>query len=76
MNNNQVSILHNIDGLPDFTGVVINYYRINMIDLHRGTIYYLCDYKLSNFDYDQLFYGDIQYFLQKYTVCKIFIRVV
>nr|WP_238565888.1 nicotinic acid mononucleotide adenyltransferase [Nonlabens ulvanivorans] len=64
--NNQVSILHDIDGLHDFTVVVLNYNRIKMIDMHRGTVYYLDGYNRNNFDYDQLFYDNIQYFLQEY----------
>ncbi|MGJ8683205.1 MAG: nicotinic acid mononucleotide adenyltransferase [Nonlabens sp.] len=64
--NNQVSILHDIDGLHDFQVVVLSYNRIKIIDLHRGTVYYLDGYNRSNFDYDQLFYDNIQYFLQEY----------
>lgn len=64
--NNQVSILHDIDGLHDFTVVVLNYNRIKMIDMHRGTVYFLDGYNRNNFDYDQLFYDNIQYFLQEY----------
>ncbi|MEO9502502.1 hypothetical protein [Nonlabens ulvanivorans] len=64
--NNQVSILHDIDGLHDFTVVVLNYNRIKMIDMHRGTVYYLDGYNRNNFNYDQLFYDNIQYFLQEY----------
>ncbi|WP_438961814.1 nicotinic acid mononucleotide adenyltransferase [Nonlabens sp.] len=64
--NNQVSILHDIDGLHDFKVVVLTFNRIKMIDLHRGTVYFLDGYNRNNFNYDQLFYDNIQYFLQEY----------
>jgi len=65
--NNQVSILHDIDGLHDFTVVVLSFNRIKMTDIHRGTVYYLDGYNRNNFNYDQLFYDNIQYFLQEYS---------
>lgn len=66
--NNQVSILHDIDGLHDFEVIVLSLNRIKMVDLHRGTVYFLDGYNRNTFNYDQLFYDNIQYFLQEYVV--------
>lgn len=62
----RLSIIHDIDGLYDFEVVVREFNRIELRDLYSNTIYYLDGYDRNNFDYDQLFYDNIQYFLQEY----------
>lgn len=65
--NNQLSINHDIDGLYDFQVIVRDLSRIELIDLHSGTRYYLQGYNRNNFDYDALFYNNVHYFLQEYV---------
>lgn len=64
--NNQLAILHDIDGLHDFEVIVRAYDRLELRDLHNNTRYFLDGYDRANFDYDQLFYDNVQYFLQEY----------
>lgn len=56
---------HRLDGSYDFDVVVLSNNEIR-ID-HRNTSYYLIGYQVKNFDYDKLFYENIEYFLQEYV---------
>ncbi|MEX6626782.1 hypothetical protein [Tenacibaculum salmonis] len=41
--------------------------EIRIDDLHENVSYYLIGYQKNNFDYDKLFYDNIEYFLQEYV---------
>ncbi len=65
--NGYLEIDHNIDGYIDFDVVQISANRINLIDNYNGVTYYLEGYYKSEFNYDQIFYDNIEYFLQEYN---------
>ncbi|MDY0780442.1 hypothetical protein [Tenacibaculum sp. IB213877] len=59
---------HDLDGYFDFE-VEINRRVSNEItihDIHQNVSYHLIGYQRNNFDYDKLFYENIEYFLQEY----------
>ncbi|CAM1349893.1 hypothetical protein [Tenacibaculum insulae] len=58
---------HDIDGFYDFEVVQIAEDEIRIDDLSQNVSYYLIGYQRSNFDYDKLFYENIEYFLQEYV---------
>jgi hypothetical protein len=64
--NYQLAIDHDIDGLQDFEVRVWEFDRLELRDLYTNTSYFLDGYNRNTFDYDQLFYDNIQYFLQEY----------
>jgi hypothetical protein len=64
--NNQLAIDHDIDGLHNFEVRVWEFDRLELKDLYTNTSYFLDGYNRNTFDYDQLFYDNIQYFLQEY----------
>jgi len=41
--------------------------KIKFADLNRNVTYSLIPYSVNNFDYDKIFYDNIEYFLQEYT---------
>ena len=63
-----VEIDHDVDGLWLLDIFVVNNNTLEFY--HRGTdtSYFLKGYQRSTFDYDQVFYDNIQYFLQEYTL--------
>jgi len=63
-----VEIRHDIDGVWVLEVFVINNRTIELFDSSSNTSYYLKGFSRSNFDYDMVFYDNIQYFLQEYTV--------
>ncbi|WP_047417202.1 hypothetical protein [Cellulophaga sp. Hel_I_12] len=63
-----VEIRHDVDGVWMLEVFVINNRTIELFDSSSNTSYYLKGFSRSNFDYDMLFYDNIQYFLQEYTV--------
>lgn len=65
-NNHQLAIHHDIDGLHDFEVRVWEFDRLELRDLYSNTSYFLDGYHRNTFDYDQLFYDNIAYFLQEY----------
>jgi len=64
--NEFLQIDHDFDGKIDFEVVQINREEIMLIDLYTDTPYYLIGYETNEFDYDALFYDNIEYFLQEY----------
>jgi len=58
---------HNLDGYYDFDVVQITRDRLKLIDNYNNVTYYLEGYQKYNFDYDQIFYDNIEYFLQEYV---------
>lgn len=61
-----LEIDHNIDGYVDFDVVQLSSNRIKLIDNYNNVAYYLEGYYKNEFDYDQVFYENIEYFLQEY----------
>jgi hypothetical protein len=63
-----VEIDHDIDGLWLLEVYLVNNNTIELYDSRSDTSYFLRGYQRSNFDYDMLFYDNMQYLLQEYTV--------
>ena len=66
--NGILEIEHNLDGYFDFEVVQLAGDRMQLIDHFNNVTYYLEGYQKYNFDYDQIFYDNIEYFLQEYAV--------
>jgi len=58
---------HNLDGGYDFEVYQISANEIRIEDTFNNVSYYLVGYQIHNFDYDKLFYENIEYFLQEYV---------
>lgn len=58
---------HNIDGRFDFDVVQLSSNEIRIDDLSQNVSYYLVGYQVDTFDYDMLFYDNIEYFLQEFA---------
>lgn len=57
---------HDLDGYYDFDVVQLSNNEIRIDDINRNVSYYLVGYQATSFDYDMLFYDNIEYFLQEY----------
>ncbi|MGB5553105.1 MAG: nicotinic acid mononucleotide adenyltransferase [Flavobacteriaceae bacterium] len=62
-----IEIDHNVDGLWLLDVFAVNRNTIELYDPNSDTSYYLKGYQLNNFDYDFVFYDNINYFLQEYN---------
>ncbi|MBC2838028.1 nicotinic acid mononucleotide adenyltransferase [Robiginitalea sp. SC105] len=62
-----LEIDHDIDGYWDLDVYVLGGGSVELYDPRSDTSYFLRGYQQGNFDYDQLFYDNIHYFLQEYT---------
>lgn len=58
---------HDIDGRHDFEVVQLSLNEIRIFDTVQNVSYVLIGYQADEFDYDMLFYDNIEYFLQEYT---------
>lgn len=58
---------HNIDGRFDFDVVQLSSNEVRIDDLSQNVSYYLVGYQVDTFDYDMLFYDNIEYFLQEFA---------
>ncbi|MFK5958420.1 MAG: hypothetical protein QM495_06040 [Lutibacter sp.] len=63
-----LEIDHDLDGYYDFDVVELSSDRLKLIDNYNNVSYYLEGYQKYNFDYNQIFYDNIEYFLQEYDV--------
>ncbi len=63
-----VEIDHDIDGLWLLDVFAVNGNTIELYDGRSNTSYYLKGFQRNNFDYDLVFYDNIDYFLQEYEV--------
>lgn len=61
-----VEINHDVDGLWLLDIYAVNNNTIEVRDPSSGTSYFLNGYQTSTFDYDFVFYDNIDYFLQEY----------
>lgn len=67
---------HDLDGRVDLEVYQINSEEIILKDIYTNTSYYLIGYQKNEFDYDAVFYDNIEYFLQEYIAWeKIFTSV-
>lgn len=57
---------HDIDGIVNFDVTVMSNNEIRLYNYNQNVSYYLIGYNVNNFDYDKLFYENIEYFLQEY----------
>jgi hypothetical protein len=57
---------HDLDGVNDFEVTVISNNELRIYNNRQNVSYYLIGYQTSEFDYDKLFYENIEYFLQEY----------
>jgi len=58
---------HDLDGNYNFEVVQLADNEIRIDDLSQNISYYLIGYQKNSFDYDKLFYENIEYFLQEYV---------
>lgn len=61
-----LDIDHDIDGYDSFDVYQLDYNTIELYNPFNDTSYILHGYQRANFDYDYVFYDNIQYFLQEY----------
>jgi len=57
---------HDIDGRNDFEITVTTSNEIRLYNYRENVTYFLIGYQVNTFNYDQLFYENIEYFLQEY----------
>ena len=61
-----LTIDHDLDGIVDFEVRQLSNDRISFYSRLDNVTYYLDGYQRVNFDYDKVFYDNIEYFLQEY----------
>ncbi|MFA5299440.1 MAG: hypothetical protein WC389_14720 [Lutibacter sp.] len=64
--NGKLKVDHSIDGYYNFEVIQLSVNNIKLKDNYNNVTYYLVGYQKSAFDYDQIFYDNIEYFLQEY----------
>lgn len=65
--NGILETFHTIDGYNDFEVYVISNNEIELYHRRQNVTYLLIGYNTNSFDYDRLFYENIEYFLQEYV---------
>lgn len=65
--NGVLEVNHSKDGFIDLRVEQVSRDQIRIIDTRNGVTYYLDGYQKVNFDYDTIFYDNIEYFLQEYA---------
>lgn len=61
-----LKIDHNLDGFYNFEVIQLSIDNIKLRDNYNNVTYNLVGYNKSTFDFDQVFYDNIEYFLQEY----------
>lgn len=64
--NTVLQIDHVIDGINDFEVIQVSNGLLKLYNRYNDVTYYLEGYQRDTFDYDQIFYDNIEYFLQEY----------
>ena len=64
--NGFLEVDHDLDGYIDLQVDQYSENEIGLRDTYTNTTYYLIGYNKNNFDYDAVFYDNIEYFLQEY----------
>jgi hypothetical protein len=67
-NNGILRVQHSLDGNYNFEVIIDNLNSIRLYNSYENVTYYLEGYNSASFDYDQVFYDNIEYFLQEYEV--------
>jgi hypothetical protein len=62
-----LEIRHDLDGRNDFEVTVTSSNQITLYNYRQNVTYFLIGYQTNTFDYDKLFYENIEYFLQEYV---------
>ncbi len=62
-----VLIDHDLDGNIDLEVVQVTGNKIRLIDHYSNVTYTLIGYGINSFDFDKVFYDNIEYFLQEYS---------
>ncbi|PQJ76859.1 hypothetical protein [Polaribacter glomeratus] len=57
---------HDLNGANDFEVTILSNNEIILYNRRQNVSYYLIGYSIRNFNYDKLFYENIEYFLQEY----------
>lgn len=65
--NGLLEINHHLDGVYNFEVTQLSPNEISIYNPIENINYYLIGYQISQFDYDKLFYENIEYFLQEYV---------
>lgn len=65
--NGILETFHTIDGYNDFEVYVLSNNEIEIYNRRQNVGYFLIGYNTNTFDYDKLFYENIEYFLQEYV---------
>ncbi|WP_299014659.1 hypothetical protein [uncultured Polaribacter sp.] len=58
---------HDLDGANDFEVTIISNNEISLYNYRNNVTYFLIGYQINTFNYDRLFYENIEYFLQEYV---------
>lgn len=66
--NGILHVQHSQDGDFNFEVIVDNLNSIRLYNSYEDVTYYLEGYNSNTFDFDQVFYDNIEYFLQEYEV--------
>tara|TARA_B100000809_G_scaffold263137_1_gene315673 strand:+ start:1250 stop:2194 length:945 start_codon:yes stop_codon:yes gene_type:complete len=71
---NKLSLNHELDGRYDFEIIQSSdiYNEIEMYNRYTDTSYFLVGYDVDEFDYDKLFYENIEYLLQDFEIWSKF----
>ena len=64
--NGYLEVDHTIDGYYDLDVIELSSTSIKIVDVFNDVVYYLEGYQKSTFDFDKVFYDNIEYFLQEY----------
>ncbi len=64
--NGLIETNHDIDGFNDFEVTILSNNEISIYNYNQNVEYYLVGYNINTFDFDKLFYENIEYFLQEY----------
>ena len=62
-----IETFHTQDGNYSFEVIELSNNEIRLNDLNNNVSYFLIGYQRNNFDYDKLFYDNIEFFLQEYV---------
>jgi hypothetical protein len=65
--NGSLEVNHDLDGYFDLDVIQLSNNKIKLEDNFNMVTYYLEGYQKSTFNYDQIFYDNIEYFLQEYN---------
>ncbi len=61
-----IETFHRLDGDYSFEVIQLSNNEIRLNDLNNNVSYFLIGYQRNDFDYDKLFYDNIEFFLQEY----------